>query len=154
MRFDWKNYIPDSMPFVEEWLDEQAVRMTGMDDGWQMFHDYWITDGEMTLGKDYWCKVVCDNNAPFAVIALSLNEGVFHIMEILVKPEMRGKGLGTALLLELLSDGESIIGHRIENSTAVIFPNNLASQIAFEKAGFAFEHANDDEDVWYYRALH
>ena len=150
MRFDWKDYIPDTMLFVEEWLDNHAIRMTGMDDGWRAFHEYWITDGEMTLGKNYWCKVVYDHNTPFAVTALSLCEGNYHVMELLVKPEMRGNGLGTALLRELLSDGEMIIGHRIERATAVVFPNNPASQKAFEKAGFVFDHANDDEDAWYY----
>ena len=150
MKFDWKNYFPNTMPFVEEWLDDHAVRMTGMEDGWRAFHEYWITDGEMMLGKDYWCKVVYDDKTPFAVIALSLHDGSFHIMELLVKPEMRGNGLGTALLCELLSDGETIIGHRIERATAVIFPSNPASQKAFEKAGFVFDHANDDGDAWYY----
>ena len=150
MRFDWKDYIPDTMPFVENWLDEHAVRMTGMDDGFRAFHEYWINDGKMKLGKDYWCKVVYNGKTPFAVIALSLYEGNFNIMEFLVMPEMRGKGLGTALLRELLSDGEMIIGHRIERATAVIFPNNPASQKAFEKAEFVFDHANDDEDAWYY----
>ncbi len=150
MRFDWKDYIPDTMLFVEEWLDNHAIRMTGMDDGWRAFHEYWITDGEMTLGKNYWCKVIYDHNTPFAVIALSLCEGNYHVMELLVKPEMRGNGFGTALLRELLSNGEMIIGHRIERATAVIFPNNPASQKAFEKAGFVFDHANDDDDAWYY----
>lgn len=138
------------MPFVENWLDEHAVRMAGMDDGFRAFHEYWINDGEMTLGKDYWCKVVYKGKTPFAVIALSLYEGNFNIMEFLVMPEMRGKGLGTALLRELLSDGEMIIGHQIERATAVIFPNNIASQKAFEKVGFVFDHANDDKDAWYY----
>ena len=150
MRFDWEDFIPDTMPFVEEWLDDYAIRMTGMDDGWRAFHEYWITDGEMTLGKNYWCKVVYNHNTPFAVIALSLYERNYHVMELLVKPEMRGKGYGTALLRELLSDGEKIIGHRIEKATAVIFPINQASQKAFEKAGFVVDRANDDGDTWYY----
>ena len=150
MKFDWKKYFPNTMPFVEEWLDDHAVRMTGMDDGWRAFHEYWITDGEMMLGKDYWCKVVYDDKTPFAVIALSLHEGSFHIMELLVKSEMRGKGYGTVLLRELLSDGETIIGHRIEKAAAVIFPSNAASQKAFEKAGFVFDRANDDGDTWYF----
>lgn len=150
MRFDWKDYAADTMPFVEDWLDDYAVRMTGMDDGWRSFHEYWITEGGMTSGKDYWCKVVYDQTTPFAVIAFSLYEGNYHVMELLVKPEKRGKGFGTAILCDLLSDGETIIGHRIDKATAVIFPNNPASQKAFEKASFAFDHANGEGDVWYY----
>ena len=148
MRFDWKDYAADTMPFVEDWLDDYAVRMTGMDDGWRSFHEYWITEGGMTSGKDYWCKVVYDQATPFAVIALSLYEETYHVMELLVKPEMRGKGFGTALLRDLLSNGETIIGHRIEKATAVIFPNNPASQKAFERAGFTVDCTSDD--VWYY----
>ena len=150
MRFIWKDYDSRSMPFIENWLDDYAVKMTGIDDGWQAFHEYWITEGGMTPGKDYWCKFVCNHDTPFAVIALSLYEGNYHIMELLVKPEMRGKGFGTALLRDLLSNGETIVGHRIDKATAVIFPNNPASQKAFAKAGFAFDHANGEGDVWYY----
>ncbi len=150
MRFDWKDYAADTMPFVEDWLDDYAVRMTGMDDGWRSFHEYWIAEGGMTPGKDYWCKVVYDQAIPFAVIALSLHEGNYHVMELLVKPEMRNNGLGSALLRDLLSDGETIIGHRIERATAVIYPNNPASQKAFEMAGFVFDHTDDDGDAWYY----
>ena len=148
MSFIWKDYDPLSMPFIEKWLDENAVRMTGMDGGWRAFHEYWITEGGMTPGKDYWCKVVYDEATPFAVIAFSLYEGNYHVMELLVKPEMRGKGFGTALLYDLLSDGEMIIGHRIERATAVIFPNNPASQKAFERAGFVFDHVNDDSGLY------
>ena len=150
MRFDWKDYAADTMPFVADWLDDYAVRMTGMDDGWRSFHEYWITEGGMTPGKDYWCKVVYDQATPFAVIALSLYEETYHVMELLVKPEMRGKGVGKALLCDLLSYGETIIGHRIDKATAVIFPNNPASQKAFERAGFVFDHANEDGDAWYF----
>lgn len=150
MRFDWKDYAADTMPIVEDWLDDYAVRMTGMDDGWRSFHVYWITEGGMTPGKDYWCKVVYDQAAPFAVIAFSLHEGNYHVMELLVKPGMRNNGLGSALLRDLLSDGETIIGQRIDKATAVIFPNNPASQKAFERAGFVFDHVNDDGDAWYY----
>lgn len=150
MRFMWKAYDPDGMPYVERWLDETAIKSTGLEEGWQAFHEYWTTEGGMTIGEDYWCKVVFNHDTPFAIIALSEHEGNFHIMELLVKPEMRGKGLGTALLYELLSDSISIIGHRIGKATAAIFANNLASQKTFEKVGFTFDHADATGDTDYY----
>lgn len=150
MRFDWKDYAADTMPFVEDWLDDYAVRMTGLDDGWGSFHEYWITEGGMTPGKDYWCKVVYDQATPFAVIAFSLYDETYTIMELLVKPEIRGNGIGTSVLHELILCGNLIFGNIIEKATAVIFPNNPASQKAFEKAGFVFDHANEESDVWYY----
>ena len=59
----------------------------------------------MNIGIDYWCKVVYEGETPFAIIAFCLHEGNLHIMELLVRPEMRGRGYGTMLLRELLSNG-------------------------------------------------
>lgn len=151
MRYIWKDYSPVTMAFVENWLDKNAVHMTGIDDGWRAFHEYWITDGGLNPSVNYWCKVVYDGKTPFAILAVSLSEETLHMMELLVKPEMRGKGLGSALIRELFSDGERIIGHRIEKASAVICPNNSASRKAFEHAGFVLEYANDSEDAWHYR---
>lgn len=150
MSYIWKDYHPVTMSFIESWLDTEAVNMTGIDDGWRAFHEYWITDGGLNPGVDYWCKVVYDAGIPFAIIAFSLSDKTVHIMELLVKPEMRGKGLGSSLICELLSDGERIMGRRIEKASAVIYPNNHASQKAFEHAGFTFDYANGDGDAWVY----
>ena len=150
MRFIWKDYDPLSMPFIEKWLDENAVRMTGMGGGWRAFHEYWITEGGMTPGVDYWCKVVYEGEKPVAIIAFSLYEGTYTVMELLVKPELRGHGIGTSLLRELISRGNLIFGNRIKKAAAVIFPTNTASQKAFEKAGFVFERVHEDGDAWYY----
>lgn len=150
MSFIWKDYDPLSMPFIEKWLDENAVRMTGIDGGWRAFHEYWITEGGMTPGVDYWCKVVYEGEKPVAIIAFSLYEGTYTVMELLVKPELRGRGIGTSLLRELISRGNLIFGNRIKKAAAVIFPINTASQKAFEYAGFVFDHAADEEDAWYY----
>ena len=150
MIYSWKDYDPKAMLFVDNWLEGQAVVLTGLEDGWNAFHNYWITEGGLTVGKDYWCKVVYINDDPLAVIAFSAEKEKYHIMEIVVKPEMRGKGHGTAMLRELLSDGKALFDHRIAEATAVIFPNNPASQRAFEKVGFVFDRGNDEGDVWYY----
>ncbi len=150
MRFIWKDYDSRSMPFIEDWLDDHAVRMTGMDNGWRAFHEYWIAEGGMTPGVDYWCKVVYEGEKPVAIIAFSLYEGTYTVMELVVKTELRGHGIGTSLLRELISRGDLIFGNMIEKAAAVIFPANTASQKAFERAGFVFDHVNDDGEAWYY----
>ena len=58
-------------------------------------------------------------------------------MEILVDPAKRGQGYGAKLLKELITV-EEIIGFAIQKSEAVIFPNNIASQKAFENAGYTY----------------
>lgn len=41
MNFTWHNYNPEIMSYVENWLDEHAVRMTGIDDGFRQEYEYY-----------------------------------------------------------------------------------------------------------------
>lgn len=147
MKFNWADYNI-SMDFVETWIDEEAVRATGLDDGFRDFYEYW--KNESIPGKNYWCKIVSENNTPFAVVTVGKDEHRFIFMEFLISPNMRNQGKGTLVLKELLSDSNAILGQKIESAEAVIFPSNPASQKAFEKAGFVFSYADDDGDALYY----
>ena len=66
-------------------------------------------------------------------------------MEVLVAPEKRGQGKGSKLLKELL-DCKEIIGSAIQKSEALIYPSNIASQKAFENAGFTYLRTHKDEN--------
>lgn len=148
MKFIWTDYNPDSMVYVEAWLDNDAVKATGIDDGFQDFFEYW--KNESIPNENYWCKVVFENDTPFAVIAIGKNECKHIIMELVVAPHQRNKGKGTLILKELLKESKIILGQEIKSAEAVIFPSNPASQKAFEKAGFAFDYAHEDGDALYY----
>ena len=150
MNYTWKDYDPETMQYVEKWLDRKAVKMTGMDDGWRDFYEYWAKEDGLIVGENYWCKVVSEDEKPFAVIALSLYEGATYIMEVLVAPKKRGKGKGTKVLEELLENGEDIIGFNIQKAEATIFPSNEASQKAFSKAGFKYKSTHEDGDAMTY----
>ena len=143
MNFAWLDYDPETMGYLENWLDADAVRTTGLDQGFRDFYDYWAKEDGFTVGENFWCKVVCENDEPFAVVAFGLYECKILIMEIVVAPEKRGQGMGTKLLKELLEEKE-IIGTGIQKSEAVIFPGNVASQKAFENAGFQYHHTHED----------
>lgn len=147
MKFTWCDYNPETMDFVEEWLDEYAVRMTGMDDGFRDNYEYWTTEESTEIGKNFWCKVVFKNSIPFAVIELGKYKGSVTVMETVVAPEFRGQGMGSEMIDELLTNGKTIIGFDINNAEAVIYPSNVASQKAFEKAGFVYHHTHEDGDV-------
>lgn len=151
MKYTWKDYTSEQMQTVESWLDTEALKYTGCDEGFDAFYEYWKNSDETTLGADFWCKVISDDAKPFGVIALSLYNGVLTVMEYIIAPVMRGKGYGTTALREFLVNSEQIIGNRIDTAKAVIFPTNIASQKAFEKAGFIFDHAHQDGDALYYR---
>ena len=150
MKYIWRDYIPEGAEYIELWLDGEAVRMTGLDDGWKNFFEYWKNEDNITLNDNYWCKVVFDGDTPFGIVALSVWDESFNIMELLVDPKLRGQGRGSALLKELIEKGDKIIGKSINNAEAVIYPNNPASQKAFENAGFTFDHTSDEGDALYY----
>ncbi len=150
MIYTWKDYDPETMGYVEKWLDRKAVKMTGMDDGWRDFYEYWASEEGFIVGENYWCKVIFEDEKPFAVIALSLYEGVTYIMEVLVAPKKRGKGKGSKILKEFLENGKDIIGFNIQKAEATIFPSNEASQKVFSKVGFKHESTHEDGDAMNY----
>ena len=147
--FVWCDYDPITMGYVENWLDESAVKSTGLDEGFRAFYEYWAKEDGFSVGKNFWCKVVFETNKPQAVIAFCQHEQKIIIMEIVVAPELRGQGVGTRLLRELLESDE-IIGFAIHKSEAVIFPTNTASQKAFENAGFQYHHTHEDGNSMLY----
>lgn len=83
MKYIWQDYTPETMEYIEEWLDADAVRMTGLDDGWRDFYEYWKNDAGCTLGSNFWCKTISDSKQPFAIIAFGLLEDAVTIMELL-----------------------------------------------------------------------
>lgn len=139
MNFMWIDYSREFAETAESFLDVEAVKMTGIDEGFDDYYSYCANEENTVLGENFWCKVIIKDNAPIGVVALSrAPDGEFVLSEIIVSPAMRGQGVGNSVLRELLEKGEDIIGQKIEKAMAVIFPNNTASQRCFEKAGFKF----------------
>lgn len=149
MNFVWRDYNPQTMKYIENWLDDSAVKSTGLDEGIRDFYEYWANEYGFIVGKNFWCKVVFENDKPFAVIAFCQHERKIIVMEIVIEPEKRGQGKGSKLLKELL-ESEEIIGFAIHKSEAVIYPSNISSQKAFTNAGFRYHHTHEDGDAMYY----
>lgn len=147
VNFNWFDYDPKKMKFVEKWLDKKAVKLTGIDDGWEDFYEYWKNEGGNILNQNYWCKVISENGKTFGIIAIGCHEDLFVIMEMLIAPKMRNKGKGAKLIKELIENSTEILGKEIKKATAVIFPSNVASQKCFEKAGFVVERIHEDGDA-------
>ena len=117
MNFVWFDYNPNTMRFIENWLDENAVKSTGLDEGFRFFYEYWANEDGFVVGKNFWCKVAFENDKPLGVIAISQNEHKTIIMEVLIAPDKRGQGKGSTLLKELLNN-EEILGFRKQKSEA------------------------------------
>ncbi|MBE6954755.1 MAG: GNAT family N-acetyltransferase [Ruminococcaceae bacterium] len=145
MNYVWCDYNPNTMGFVENWLDESAVKSTGLDEGFRTFYEYWVSEDGFDIGKNFWCKVAFENDKPFAVIAFCLHESKTIIMEMLIAPSERNQGKGSKILKEFIHS-EEIIGFAIEKCEAVIYPSNMASKKAFENAGFIYCNDHKDEN--------
>ena len=151
MRFQWKAYGEQNRDIAEAWMDAEAKRQTGCDDGWFDYVDYMMHEDYIRTESNFFCRVVCDGDVPFAAAALFVSDdGILFVSEFLVSPAYRGRGFGTAVLKELLGCSAEIIGVRISEARAVIFPGNPASKRAFEKAGFRYESTHPDGDAEYY----
>ena len=142
--FEWKDYTKEDTALVASWLNADAVRMTGMDEGFDAFHQYWKNESSPERGEYFWSKLVSENGHPFAVISYGYRNGTVTIMEIVVDPAVRGQGKGTAVISEFLNNAAAWIAQPITVFNAVVFQMNTASQIAFYKAGFVLE-AKDQE---------
>ncbi len=149
MKYKWIDYNAETMGYVETWIDDLAVRMTGLDDGWQDFYEYWFNYEHNELGENFWCKVICEDENPFAIIALGMSDGNLVIMELVVRPDMRNKGKGASLLKELIENSKIILNTEVGKAEAIIYPSNIASQKSFEKAGFVFESNEDGDAITY-----
>jgi len=149
MNFVWQDYQPETMEYVEKWLDADAVATTGMDEGFRSFYEYWVNEDGFVLGQNFWCKIVFEDKEPLAVVAFNLYHGKVTVMEIIVAPEKRGRGIGSKILKELMQN-KHISGLTIRKCEAAIYANNIASQKAFEHAGFQHFHTHEDGDTLYY----
>jgi GNAT superfamily N-acetyltransferase len=145
MKFEWYDYDPQTMPYIEQWLDESTVKSTGLDEGFCKFYECWVNEDDFVVGQNFWCKVVCEHDRPFAVIAFCQHNSKIIIMEMVIDPQQRNQGKGSKLLKELLAR-KDLLGFIIQESEAVIYPSNIASQKAFENAGFQYHHTHEDSD--------
>ncbi len=144
MRFGWKPYCPGDAGLVDSWLDASAIHATGLEDGWQSFYDYWMTESAAGEGKDR-CFLISYQADPIAVMYIAAMGREITVSEFIVRPSMRGKGYGTAVIAELLTHAGQLLHTSAGLAKAVIFPGNLASIRAFEKAGFVCASENHDD---------
>ena len=145
MLFDWKEYDNSQASSVEAWLDAEAVKGTGLDDGFDDFFNYWKNEDGMDNFKAF---VIFDRAEPIAVIAIDLYESFVKVMEIIVAPSKRGQGYGSKILNELTESAPNLFSDKISGYEAVIFPSNIASQRAFAKCGYRVDVKDPEGDLW------
>ena len=152
MKYKWLDYSKNFAEIADSFLDKEAVRNTGCEEGFNTYFEYWMNETETKLNENFWCKIIFENDTPIAVVSVGKSpNNEFTISELIVSPAKRGQGNGTKILKELLNCSKDILGEEIHIANAVIYPNNIPSQKAFEKAGFKYTGSHPDGDAWYYQ---
>ena len=150
MNFKWIEYNSSMSSLVDSWLDEKAVRGTGLDESFDVYCHYWKNKTDSERGESFWCKLVSEDRHPFAAVAFRCFQHTVTVMEIIIAPAMRGQGKGTAVIKELVENAADWIGQPVSSFDAVIDPDNTASQVSFYKAGFVPDISKKDR--WVYAA--
>ena len=146
--FCWQDYGPEHAALVDSWLDEEALRATRLDDGFDDFYQYWKQETDPERGEYFRCQLVSEGQRPFAAVAFSRFQQTVTVMEIVVDPALRGQGKGAAIIRELVANATAWFGQPVAVLEAVIFPDSTASQNAFYKAGFVPVSDEKDNDRW------
>ena len=150
MKFTWKHYKDGDAPLLERWLDEEARRFTGCSDGWLAYYDYWIHDESIQAGENFWVFLAGEDTLEAVFVFGQASSGLFTVSECFVDPSLRGKGIGSAALRELIQNASVIIGREMKDVQAVVYPDNIASRRMFEKVGFRLAATHPDGDALYY----
>ena len=106
--------------------------MTGQDEGFEAFINDLTTDSTYYPGSKNYFKIIFENDNPIAAVVYCVYEHIVTIAEIVVAPEERDNGKGTEIIKELLQICNETLGDSVNQFKCVIFPNNTASQKAFE----------------------
>ena len=120
MTFAWRDYTEADAPMADGWLDEEAIRHTGLDDGFDDCYRYWKEQPEIHMGENLWGKLFSVGDTPVGVCLLGMENGVLTVSELLIDPVKRGNGYGSAALKELLEKSGDILDKRFVSAKAVI----------------------------------
>lgn len=139
--FQWVDYESEYAPLVNSWLDDDAIAMTGLDMGWDHYWEAVKEDAANFPGCQDFCKVILQDGVPCAAVCYGIYQNAMTVSEIVVAPNIRGQGIGTRLLTELIEIAREA---DVNSLTAIVYPRNLASQRAFRNAGFCLDGKTGD----------
>jgi UDP-2,4-diacetamido-2,4,6-trideoxy-beta-L-altropyranose hydrolase len=125
----------DDARLLWEWANDPFVRVHAFTPEaipWET-HLHWYANRLASDGTRFW--LLEDAGTPVAQIRYDRNpEGTEAEISFSVARDHRGKGLGTEIVRQTCKRAVAELG--VEQITALVFPENLASMRTFEKVGF------------------
>lgn len=149
MDFHWRDYISADAELIDQWLDRDAAAMTGIDSGWDTYWNEVIADAVNYPGCRDFCKVVSISGVPVAAVVFGFYRGDAVVSEIVVAPSHRAKGVGSRIIKELVTHADIWFDEEIKQFCAIIFSQNIASQKAFQNAGFVMSCTHNESTFEY-----
>ena len=150
MNFKWKPSNHEDFEEINKW-HKYLLKHYGNENAYTAY----LTSEGVLLGD--LVESVSENNPPlintstchsafldgelsgFSLITISEEGGkvVADIEVLAVKPTSQSKGVGTAMIFDLVKNREQILGLHIDSFTSQIHESNKASTRVFEKNGFS-----------------
>lgn len=149
MILEWRDYISADAELVDQWLDPDAAAMTGIDSGWDTYWNEVKADAVNYPGCRDFCKVVSISGVSVAAVVFGCYRGDAVISEIVVAPSHRAKGIGSRIIKELVTHCDVWFDEEIKQFCAIIFSQNVASQKAFQNAGFFMSRTHNESTFEY-----
>ena len=129
-------FAADDLPMLREWFrdGELSRRLSYPTDAW-FAH---------IQGPESRCWMVCrEDGQAIAVIQVDRDDSGTGFIDLSVKPDLRGNGVGTASLRLFLQTE----GHAFPSLCGSIEPDNRASVGCAQKAGFVVADVLDDDGL-------
>ena len=134
MQMDFRIARIEDSRLLFDWANDPEVRRMAFSSGpiaWQD-HTRWFE--EKIKDPDAYIYIAIEDNAPIGQIRFDIIDSCEARVDIHIKPDMRGKGLGARMIA--LGVARFFSDCRANAVRAVIKHENLKSRKAFKRAGF------------------
>ena len=136
-----REMVRDDLRILEEWFDDPL--MSAELDGSDL--PRWFAGVQDSLL--YWVWMAIRGNELVGYVTMEIDDDGVGYEALAVRPDLRGQGIGTEILLSLLATPQALQAKSVAGG---VDPENNASVRCHEKAGFLCENDEPDHEGFVY----
>ena len=150
MNFDWRRTTEEDLQEFNKW--HESVKGTNKDNITKYIGEKPLGENVLDLVKDLNCdntsyrarSIYYNNELVGVVVAIIVNKSRFshrelRIHNLVVNPFVQGKGIGTAILFDVVKNCEQIFNFTPSKITSSVAKSNVASNKAHQNAKFKID---------------